>query len=104
MAKVIGIDLGTTNSVVAVMEGGDPVVIPQGGAAGSHAGRAAHPRPVAAARQDDRRGCWQVMRIWMGGQLHAAVLNVPPAAREGGRVPQVEVTKEEWGPSIRRPT
>lgn len=27
MAKVIGIDLGTTNSVVAVMEGGDPVVI-----------------------------------------------------------------------------
>jgi molecular chaperone DnaK len=26
--KVIGIDLGTTNSVVAVMEGGDPIVIP----------------------------------------------------------------------------
>ena len=26
--KVIGIDLGTTNSVVAVLEGGDPVVIP----------------------------------------------------------------------------
>lgn len=28
MSKVIGIDLGTTNSVVAVMEGGEPVVIP----------------------------------------------------------------------------
>src|SRR5277367_4394997 len=27
MAKVIGIDLGTTNSCVAIMEGGDPVVI-----------------------------------------------------------------------------
>ena len=27
MGKIIGIDLGTTNSVVAVMEGGDPVVI-----------------------------------------------------------------------------
>lgn len=27
MAKVIGIDLGTTNSVVAVMEGGEPVVV-----------------------------------------------------------------------------
>jgi molecular chaperone DnaK len=28
MSKIIGIDLGTTNSVVAVMEGGHPVVIP----------------------------------------------------------------------------
>jgi molecular chaperone DnaK len=28
MGKVIGIDLGTTNSVVAVMEGGEPTVIP----------------------------------------------------------------------------
>ncbi len=28
MARIVGIDLGTTNSVVAAMEGGDPVVIP----------------------------------------------------------------------------
>ncbi|MBI4462587.1 MAG: Hsp70 family protein, partial [Acidobacteria bacterium] len=28
MAKIIGIDLGTTNSVVAVMQAGEPVVIP----------------------------------------------------------------------------
>ena len=28
MAKTVGIDLGTTNSVIAVMEGGEPVVIP----------------------------------------------------------------------------
>ncbi|HZQ09451.1 MAG TPA: molecular chaperone DnaK [Anaerolineae bacterium] len=34
MAKIIGIDLGTTNSVVAVMEGGDPTVIPS--AEGGH--------------------------------------------------------------------
>ena len=33
MSKIIGIDLGTTNSVVAVIEGGEPVVItnPEGG-------------------------------------------------------------------------
>ncbi|NLE76290.1 MAG: Hsp70 family protein, partial [Chloroflexi bacterium] len=28
MSKIIGIDLGTTNSVVAVVEGGEPIVIP----------------------------------------------------------------------------
>ena len=28
MAKAVGIDLGTTNSVVSVLEGGEPVVIP----------------------------------------------------------------------------
>ena len=28
MAKVVGIDLGTTNSVIATMEGGQPTVIP----------------------------------------------------------------------------
>ena len=28
MGKIIGIDLGTTNSVVAAMEGGEPTVIP----------------------------------------------------------------------------
>jgi molecular chaperone DnaK len=28
MAKIVGIDLGTTNSCIAVMEGGQPVVIP----------------------------------------------------------------------------
>ena len=34
MGKIIGIDLGTTNSVVAVMQGGEPVVIPNQEGAG----------------------------------------------------------------------
>src|SRR4030067_83856 len=34
MSKILGIDLGTTNSVVAIMEGGHPTVIPT--AEGSH--------------------------------------------------------------------
>lgn len=47
-SKVIGIDLGTTNSVVAVMEGGDPVVIPS-----SEGGRTT-PSTVAFARDGER--------------------------------------------------
>ena len=37
MGKVVGIDLGTTNSCVAVMEGGDPVVIPNADGRQDHA-------------------------------------------------------------------
>jgi hypothetical protein len=55
MGKIIGIDLGTTNSVVAVMEGGEPVVIPN-----AEGGRTTP--SVVAFTKDDERLVGQVAR------------------------------------------
>jgi len=55
MGKVIGIDLGTTNSVVAVMEGGEPVVIPN-----AEGGRTTP--SVVAFTKDEERLVGQVAR------------------------------------------
>ena len=48
MSKVIGIDLGTTNSVVSVMEGGEPIVIP------NEEGNRVTPSMVATAKDGER--------------------------------------------------
>src|SRR5579884_3017488 len=48
MAKTVGIDLGTTNSVIAVMEGGEPVVIP------NSEGSRTTPSVVAFTKSDER--------------------------------------------------
>ena len=54
MAKIIGIDLGTTNSCVAVLEGGEPVVIPN--AEGSRT------TPSVVAFKDNERMVGQVAK------------------------------------------
>jgi molecular chaperone DnaK len=56
MGKIIGIDLGTTNSVVAVMEGGEPTVIP------SSEGARLVPSVVAVNPKNRERMVGQVAR------------------------------------------
>ncbi|NLM38626.1 MAG: molecular chaperone DnaK [Firmicutes bacterium] len=48
MGRVVGIDLGTTNSVVAVLEGGEPVIIP------NSEGSRTTPSVVAFTKEGDR--------------------------------------------------
>src|ERR1700726_2807852 len=48
MSKIIGIDLGTTNSVVSVMQGGEPVVIP------NQEGARTTPSVVAITKNNER--------------------------------------------------
>ena len=49
MGRIIGIDLGTTNSAIAVMEGGEPTVIPS-----AEGGRTV-PSVVAFSKQGERQ-------------------------------------------------
>ena len=51
MGKIIGIDLGTTNSCVAVVEGGEPTVVPERGRQPDHVFR----RGLREGRRASRR-------------------------------------------------
>ena len=68
MARAVGIDLGTTNSVVAVLEGGEPTVIPN--AEGSRT------TPSVVGIRERRRGPG-----WRGRQAPEAVTNVDRTIR-----------------------
>ena len=80
MSKVIGIDLGTTNSCVAVMEGGEAVVI------ANAEGNRTTPSVVAFSKTGER----------MVGQVakRQAITNPGPSPPSSGR----------WAPIIRWPS
>ncbi|MBN2025577.1 MAG: molecular chaperone DnaK [Actinobacteria bacterium] len=88
MAKTVGIDLGTTNSVVAVLEGGEPVVIPN-----SEGGRTT-PSVVAISKTGE----------WLVGQVakRQAVTNpdntVASIKRKMGTTEKVKLGDKEYSP------
>ena len=88
MGKIIGIDLGTTNSCVAVMEGGEPVVIPNA------EGNRTTPSVVAFSKNGER----------LVGQIakRQAVTNpdntVISIKREMGSAKKIKVEGEEFSP------
>src|SRR5436853_457432 len=83
--KVIGIDLGTTNSVVAVMEGGQPVVVV------NQEGARTTPSIVACAKDGER----------LGEKVTDAVITVPAyfndaqrqATKDAGRIAGLNVLR-----------
>ena len=88
MGKIIGIDLGTTNSCVAVMEGGEPVVIPNA------EGKRTTPSVVAFSKNGER----------LVGQIakRQAVTNpdntVISIKREMGTNKKVNIEGDEFSP------
>ncbi len=87
MGKIIGIDLGTTNSCVAVLEGGEPVVIPN-----AEGGRTT---PSVVAFKDGERMVGQVAK-------RQAITNpdrtVSSIKREMGTSHKVKIDSKEYTP------
>ena len=88
MSKIIGIDLGTTNSCVAVLEGGEPVVIP------NSEGARTTPSVVGFAKDGER----------LVGQVakHQAVANpdktVISIKRDMGTSKKVKIDDKDYSP------
>ena len=99
MSKIIGIDLGTTNSVVAVMEGGEPVVITnsEGGrltpsVVGFHQGRRTAGRPGRQAAGRHQSGEHRVLHQ----ALHGPPLRRSVRRNEDGAVSRRRATASTW--------
>ena len=88
MGKVIGIDLGTTNSCVAVMEGGEPTVI-----ANSEGGRTT-PSCVAIAKNGDRL-VGQVAKRQAVTNADSTILSIK---RKMGENVKVNLAGKEYSP------
>ena len=88
MSKVIGIDLGTTNSCVAVMEGGEPTVI-----ANSEGGRTT-PSCVAIAKNGDRL-VGQVAKRQAVANAENTILSIK---RKMGENVKVKLGDKEYSP------
>ncbi len=87
MSKIIGIDLGTTNSCVAVMEGGQPTVIPN-----SEGGRTT---PSVVGFKENDRLVGQVAKRQAVANPDKTVLSIK---REMGTDYKVKVDDKEYSP------
>ena len=88
MAKVIGIDLGTTNSCVAVMEGGEPVVI-------ANAEGARTTPSVVAFQKDGSRVVGQVAKRQAVANPDKTVISIK---REMGSDYKVKIDEKSYSP------
>src|ERR1039458_2285404 len=98
MAKVLGIDLGTTNSCMAVMDGGEPLVLENSEGARTTrslagSGRMPTGHTIRHMKQATQRASSSVTRPVAGSRLRAPLLQAkahsgsphcsPPAVRPG---------------------
>jgi hypothetical protein len=81
MPKTVGIDLGTTNSMIAVMEGGEPVVIPN-----SEGARTSRRMLSSGTDSSKRPSNASTRRPWMHSRVakvKRARLGWPPCSGRG---------------------
>ncbi|KAI4453507.1 heat shock protein 70kda [Holotrichia oblita] len=88
MGKVIGIDLGTTNSCVAVMEGGEPTVIPNA------EGNRTTPSVIGFAK-DGERLVGQVAKRQAVANADKTIISIK---RDMGTNKKVKIDKKEYSP------